>query len=189
MAVEMLVFPVRARARLIEMLSESIQHVQKMHAAMAVGLDSISKPNFRDPDIAKRFNYARSKAQEALALAETFLPMCSSEPRLKADFRPLKPIYREIIIVLRQIVEKMGNNFSLRKEYGSSILEDLHAQVRIHRRKVAACIEFNLYSVHQALVTRQPLPQFMPSSRAAQDRKSTRLNSSHSGESRMPSSA
>ncbi|KAJ4138276.1 hypothetical protein NW768_002097 [Fusarium equiseti] len=167
MAVEMLVFPVRARDRLIEMLSESIQHVQKMQAAMAVGLDSVAKPNFRDPDIAKRFNYAKSKAQEALTLAETFLPMCSSEPRLKADFRPLKPIYREIIIVLRQIVEKMDNNFSLRKEYGSSILEDLHAQVRIYRRNVAGSIEFNLFSVREALVTRQPLPQFMPSSRLA----------------------
>ncbi|KAH7189471.1 uncharacterized protein B0J16DRAFT_115849 [Fusarium flagelliforme] len=167
MAVEMLVFPVRARDRLIEALGMSIKQVQKMQAAMAVGLDSVAKPNFRDPDIAKRFNYAKSKAQEELTLAETFLPMCSSEPRLKADFRPLKPIYREIIIVLRQIVEKMDNNFSLRKEYGSSILEDLHAQVRIYRRNVAASIELNLYSVYEALVTRQPLPQFMPSSRVA----------------------
>ncbi|PCD39969.1 hypothetical protein FGRA07_01240 [Fusarium graminearum] len=174
-AVEMFVFPVRARDRLIESLSVSIKQVQNMQAAMAVGLGSPAKPDFRDPGIIKRFNLAKDRAQEALALADTFLPMCLAEPRLKGDFRLLYPIYKEIVVVLRQIVERMDNAVSLRKEFGSSILEDLHPQVYMYRRNVAASIMLLLFSVHEALITWQPLPQFMPACRLAHFRLINRV--------------
>jgi hypothetical protein len=173
--VEVLVFPVRARDRLLDSLSLSIKQVQDMQAAMAVGLDSPAKPDFRDPGIAKRFNYAKGQAQAALAAADTFLPMCLTEPRLKGDFKILHPIYREIVVVLRQIVERMDNVVSLRKEYGSSILEDLHPQVYTYRRNVAASIMLLLFSVHEALITWQPLPQFMPACRLAHFRLINRV--------------
>ncbi|UZP40842.1 hypothetical protein NXS19_008658 [Fusarium pseudograminearum] len=174
-AVEMFVFPVRARDRLIESLSVSIKQVQNMQAAMAVGLGSPAKPDFRDPGIIKRFNLAKDRAQEALALADTFLPMCLAEPRLKGDFKLLYPVYKEIVVVLRQIVERMDNAVSLRKEFGSSILEDLHPQVYMYRRNVAASIMLLLFSVHEALITWQPLPQFMPACRLAHFRLINRV--------------
>ncbi|KPA44247.1 histidine protein kinase [Fusarium langsethiae] len=174
-AVEMFVFPVRARDRLLDTLSVSIKQVQNMQAAMAVGLDSPAKPDFRDPGIIKRFNFAKDQAQTALAAADTFLPMCLKEPRLKGDFKPLYPIYKEIVVVLRQIVERMDNAVSLRREYGSSILEDLHPQVYTYRRNVAASIMLLLFSVHEALITWQPLPQFMPACRLAHFRLINRV--------------
>ncbi|KAF5019611.1 hypothetical protein F66182_8377 [Fusarium sp. NRRL 66182] len=168
LGVEMLLYPVRARDRMVESLSSSIKQVQNMQAAMAVGLDSPIKPDFRDPGLHKRFAYAKAKARGALAAAETFLPFCSTEPRLKGSFKPLEPIYREIVYVLHQIIERMDNVVLLRKEYGSSILEDLNPHVHAYRRNVAASIMLVLFSVNEALMTWQPLPQFIPSSRLAQ---------------------
>ncbi|KAJ4309560.1 hypothetical protein N0V84_011434 [Fusarium piperis] len=166
--VEMLLFPVRARDRLLESLSASVKQVQNMQASMAVGLDSPIKPDFRNPGLHKRFNHARSKARGALAAAETFLPFCTTEPRLKGSFKPLEPIYKEILYVLHQIIDRMDNVVQLRKEYGSSILEDLNPKVHAYRRNVAASIMLVLFSVNEALITWQPLPQFIPSSRLAQ---------------------
>ncbi|KAF4464243.1 Lactobacillus histidine kinase [Fusarium albosuccineum] len=166
--VEMLLFPVRARDRLLESLSASVKQVQNMQAAMAVGLDSPIKPDFRNPGLHKRFNHARTKARGALAAAETFLPFCTTEPRLKGSFRPLEPIYKEILYVLHQIIDRMDNMVQLRKEYGSSILEDLNPRVHAYRRNVAASIMLVLFSVNEALTSWQPLPQFIPSSRLAQ---------------------
>lgn len=139
-----------------------------MQAAMAVGVDSPEKPDFRAPALHKRFTHARNKARGALAAAEAFLPFCSKEPRLKGSFKPLAPIYQEIVYVLHQIIDRMDNMAQLRKEYGSSILEDLNTQVHAYRRNVAASIMLVLFSVNEALTTWQPLPQFIPSSRLAQ---------------------
>ncbi|KAI8689925.1 hypothetical protein LRP88_13772 [Fusarium phalaenopsidis] len=166
--IEMLLFPVRARDRLLESLSASVKQVQNMQASMVVGLDSPIKPDFRNPGLHKRFNHARSKARGALAAAETFLPFCTTEPRLKGSFKPLEPIYKEIVYVLHQIIDRMDNVVQLRKEYGSSILEDLNPKVHAYRRNVAASIMLVLFSVNEALITWQPLPQFIPSSRLAQ---------------------
>ncbi|KAF4979098.1 hypothetical protein FZEAL_4634 [Fusarium zealandicum] len=166
--VEMALFPVRARDRLLESLSASVKQVQNMQAAMAVGLDSPNRPDFRNPGLHKRFNHARTKARGALAAAETFLPFCTTEPRLKGSFKPLEPIYKEIVYVLHQIIDRMDNVVQLRKEYGSSILEDLNPKVHAYRRNVAASIMLTLFSVNEALITWQPLPQFIPSSRLAQ---------------------
>ncbi|KAI5463359.1 hypothetical protein BGZ63DRAFT_505607 [Mariannaea sp. PMI_226] len=167
-AIEMLLYPVRARHRLVESLSASVKQIQNMQAATAVGVDSSETPNFRAPTLHKRFSNARNKARGALAAAETFLPFCSKEPRLKGSFKPLAPIYEEIIYVLHQIIDRMDNVVQLRKEYGSSILEDLNTQVSAYRRNAAASIMLVLFSVNEALTTWQPLPQFIPSSRLAQ---------------------
>ncbi|KAK7418365.1 hypothetical protein QQX98_003985 [Neonectria punicea] len=166
--VELFLYPVRARDRLLESLSASVRQVQNMQSAMAVGIDCPDKPDFRAPALHKRFNLARAKARGALAAAETFLPFCSTEPRLKGSFKPLAPIYQEIVYVLHQIIDRMDNMIQLRKEYGSSVLEDLNPKVHAYRRNVAASIMLVLFSVNEALTTWQPLPQFIPSSRLAQ---------------------
>ncbi|RKL15861.1 hypothetical protein BFJ68_g5628 [Fusarium oxysporum] len=158
----------RARDRLVESLAASVKQVQNMQAAMAVGLDEPIKPNFRNPDLNKRFRRATNKARGALAAAETFLPFSVTEPRLKGDFKPLVPVYKEIFYVLHQIIDRMENVVMLRREYGSSILEDLNPQVHAYRRNVAASIMLVLFTVYEAFITWTPLPQFIPSSRLAQ---------------------
>lgn len=57
---------------------------------------------------------------------------------------------------------------ALRKAYGSSALEELNPQVYSHRRNVAASITLALFAVNEALTTKLPLPQYLPSSRLAQ---------------------
>ncbi|PHH65323.1 hypothetical protein CDD81_2735 [Ophiocordyceps australis] len=115
-----------------------------------------------------RFNHARDRAQDALNAAETFLPDCLNEPRLKGSFKPLAPIYQEIIYVLQQIVDRTDGVVQLRGAYGSTVLEGLYAQVFAYRRNVAASSALILFSISGALVTRLPLPQFIPSARVAQ---------------------
>lgn len=173
--VEVLILPVRARDRLVESLCCAVRQVQEMQSALSVGADSCQKPNFRSHKLHHRFRHACGKAQGALAAAETFLPFCLNEPRLKGSFKPLEPIYKEIIYVLHQIIDRMDNVVDLRKGYGSSVLEDLHDQVFTYRRSVAASNTLMLFSVHEALTTWLPLPQFLPSSRLAQARLVNRV--------------
>lgn len=173
--VEVFIYPVRARHRLVESLSASVRQVQNMHSAISVGIDGPEKPNFRSHKLHSRFQHARDKAQASLAAAETFLPFCLNEPRLKGSFKPLEPIYKEIIYVLHQIIDRMDNVIDLRKAYGSSVLEDLNAYVYAYRRNVAAANTLILFSVHEALTTWLPLPQFIPSTRLAQLRLINRV--------------
>lgn len=146
-----------------------------MQSSLAVGIDGPEKPNFRAESLHRRFTHARNKAQGALAAAETFLPFCLTEPRIKGSFKPLAPIYKEIIYVLHQIIDRMDSVVQLRKAYGSSVLEDLNPQVHAYRRNVAASSMLTLFSVNEALTTWLPLPQFIPSTRLAQVRLINRV--------------
>lgn len=175
MLVEIAIYPVRARDRLVECLSASVRQVQNMQGTLAVGIDGPEKPNFRSDALHARFDHARNKAQGALAAAETFLPFCLTEPRIKGSFKPLAPIYKEVIYVLHQIIDRMDSVLQLRKAYGSSVLEDLNPQVYAYRRNVAASSMLMLFSVNEALTTWLPLPQFIPSTRLAQLRLINRV--------------
>lgn len=168
MTVETAITPVRARDRLVESLSASVGQIQRMQAAVAVGIDDPHRPRFRSRELLERFRRCRDKAQRSLAAAETFLPFCLTEPRLRGSFRPLAAIYKEIIYVLQQIIDRMDNVIQLRRAWGSSILEHLNPQVHAFRRDVAASSTLILFSIHEALTTWLPLPQFSPSPRLAQ---------------------
>ncbi|PFH62354.1 hypothetical protein XA68_13948 [Ophiocordyceps unilateralis] len=167
MLVEVVIAPVRARDRLVECLSYSVRQVQKMEMSLSVGIEGPWSPNIRSQALIARFNRARDKAQGALAEAETALPFCLSEPRLKGSFKPLAPIYTEIIYVLHQIIDRMDNVIQLRRTYGSSILEELNPKLYAYRRNVAASTTLILFSINEALTTWLPLPQFIPSARLA----------------------
>ncbi|KAL3955693.1 hypothetical protein ACCO45_011256 [Purpureocillium lilacinum] len=173
--VEVCIAPVRARDRLVESLSASVRQVQKMQASLAVGVDTPERLDLKSEKLLNRFNHARDKAQAALAAAETFLPFCFNEPRLKGSFKPLAPIYEEIIYVLHQVMDRMDSVVQLRRAYGSSILEDLNPKVYAYRRSVAATCTLTLFSVNEALTTWLPLPQFIPSARLAQLRLINRV--------------
>ena len=64
----------------------------------------------------------------------------------------------------------MENMVQLRQAYGSAVLETYNARLFNYRRNVAAAITLTLCVVHEALTTKLPLPQFMPSARLAHTR-------------------
>ncbi|KAG6011522.1 hypothetical protein E4U54_008042 [Claviceps lovelessii] len=175
MGVEAFILPVRARDRLVESLSASVRQVQKMQAAIAVGIDDPHRPNFRSQKLFGRFSHCRDKAQASLGAAATILPFCLTEPRLKGSFRTLAPTYKQIIYILQQITDRMDNMIQLRRAYGSSVLEDLNPQVHTFRRNVAASSTLILFSINEALTTWLPLPQFLPSARLAELRLINRI--------------
>ncbi|RYP26901.1 hypothetical protein DL768_011517 [Monosporascus sp. mg162] len=166
--VEMFLFPVRARDRLVESLASSIQQISQMEASLAIGIDSPINGNVRSHAVNANFQRAKGKAEQALSAARTFLPFCLAEPRLKGSFKGQAMIYREMIFVLFQIIERMDNVLHLRNVYGTGVLEELSAEVLPYRRNAAGSIAITLFAVHEALTTRLPLPQFLPSSRVAQ---------------------
>jgi hypothetical protein len=69
----------------------------------------------------------------------------------------------------------MDNMLHLRQEYGSGVLEELNEKVYPYRRNVAGAITLALFAVHEALTTKLPLPQFLPSARLAHLRMVNRV--------------
>jgi hypothetical protein len=166
--VETVLYPVKARDRLTESISSCLRQMTNMQYVLSTGVDSPIRINLGDERINKAFEMARKKAEAALTAAETFLPFCLSEPRLKGSFRDLQPVYKEILYVLHQIVDRIDGVVQLRSLHGSSVLEDLNPQVYAYRRNVSAAIHVVLFAVSEALMTGLPLPQFLPSARLAQ---------------------
>jgi len=146
-----------------------------MEACLAYGIETGTNVDVHSAAVSTRFDGAKEKAQDALTATETFLPFCAQEPRLKGSFAGLALIYTEILYVLHQIVDKMDNMLQLRKEYGSGVLEELNAQVYPYRRNVAGSITLVLFAIHEALTTKLPLPQFLPSARLAHMRMVNRV--------------
>lgn len=160
---------------MVEALSSCIKQMTEMQTAIALGVDNPSAMDLRSLKVQHRFERSRAKAVAALTAAETFLPFCLTEPRLKGSFRPLHPVYREIIYVLHQIVDRMDNMLQLRRAYGNAVLEELNPEVHAYRRAVAAAIAVSLFAVNEALTIRMPLPQFLPSARVAKLRLINRV--------------
>ncbi|KAI1744199.1 hypothetical protein F4680DRAFT_284586 [Xylaria scruposa] len=174
-AVETFLFPVRARDRLVESLVSSISQISIMESSVAVGVDSPSAVDTRSQALNANFKRAKEKSEQALDAARTFLPFCLTEPRIKGNFRGQALVYGEMIWVLFQIIERMDNMLHIRKLFGSDVLEELHEEILPYRRNVAGCVTLTLFVVQEALATRLPLPQFLPSSRVAQLRTVARV--------------
>ena len=166
--VELILLPVKARTRLVESLTAAIKQISNMEGCIAFGIEE--KQNLVEGfpvEVFERFESASTKAKSALGAAEMFLPFCSAEPRLKGSFAVLALIYGEIVFVLRQIVDRMDNMLQLRTAYGSGPLEEFNAQLYPYRRNIAGSITLTLFAVHEAMTTKLPLPQFLPSARLA----------------------
>ncbi|KAI1126112.1 hypothetical protein F5Y10DRAFT_245649 [Nemania abortiva] len=173
--VEMALYPVRARDRLVESLVSSISQISIMESSVAMGIDSHSAVDPKSQALNANYKSAKGKAEQALDAARTFLPFCLTEPRIKGNFKGQALVYGEMIYVLFQIIERMDNMLHIRKLFGSSILEELHDEILPYRRNVAGCVTLTLFVVQEALTTRLPLPQFLPSSRVAQLRSIARV--------------
>ncbi|OBT59417.1 hypothetical protein VE04_00606 [Pseudogymnoascus sp. 24MN13] len=165
--IEFAVLPVRARDRLVESLAAAIQKISEMEACLAYGVESGKNTDARSPEVIERFEVAMGKAEDALGAAAAFLPFCDQEPRLKGSFAGLSLVYQEVLYVLHRIIERMDNILQLRNEYGSGVLEELNEEVYAYRRNLAGSITLILFAVHEALTTKLPLPQFLPSARLA----------------------
>ena len=173
--VEVVLLPVKARTRLVDSIASALHHVNEMERCIAAGIESGRKIDVFAEENFLRFENASSKANNTLEAAETFLPFCSKEPRIKGSFEGLALIYSEILYVLHQIVDRMDNMLQLRTAYGSGPLEELNTEIYPYRRNVAGSITLTLYAIHAALTTKIPLPQFLPSARLAHLRMINRV--------------
>lgn len=173
--VEMTLYPVRARDRLVESLVSSISQISIMESSVAEGIDSPNTIDTESQAPGAEFKNAKEKAEGALDAARTFLPFCLTEPRIKGNFKGQTLVYSEMIYVLFQIIERMDNMLHIRKLFGSGVLEELHQEILPYRRNVAGCVTLTLFVVQEALITKLPLPQFLPSSRVAQLRVVARV--------------
>lgn len=173
--VEIVLLPVKARTRLVESLAAALHQISEMEKCIAAGIESGVKIDVYAAENFLRFEHASGKANTALSAAETFLPFCSKEPRIKGSFEGLALIYDEILFVLHQIVDRMDNMLQLRTAYGSGPLEELNAEIYPYRRNVAGSITLTLFAIHGALTTKLPLPQFLPSARLAHLRMINRV--------------
>ena len=173
--VEIVLLPIKARDRLVESIASSLIQITEMEACLAHGIESEANVNVHEPAVRSRFERAKNKAQGALGAAETFLPFCGKEPRLKGSFKGLTLVYGELLYVLHSIVDRMDNMLVLRTDYGSGVLEEINEKVFPYRRNVAGSMTLVLFAVHEALVTKLPLPQFLPSARLAHLRMVNRV--------------
>ncbi|KAF6224387.1 hypothetical protein HO133_010964 [Letharia lupina] len=173
--VELVLLPVKARTRLVESLAAALEQINEMEKCIAAGIEQGVKIDVYAAANIVRFENANGKANTALVAAETFLPFCSNEPRIKGSFEGLALIYTEVLFVLHQIVDRMDNMLQLRTAYGSGPLEELNAEIYPYRRNVAGSITLTLFAIHGALTTKLPLPQYIPSARLAHLRMINRV--------------
>ncbi|KAK6503651.1 hypothetical protein TWF481_008656 [Arthrobotrys musiformis] len=174
--VQTIIFPVKARVKLVETVGLAVLKINEMESAIAFGVDQTTNiGDLTNENAVKAFYKARKKADVSLAAASAYLTVSTQEPRIKGSFARDKMIYKEIIYVLHQIIDRMENVLQLRLQLGSAVLENYYVYVYKYRRNVAAAITITLYAVHEALTSKLPLPQYFPSARLAQLRMVNRV--------------
>lgn len=166
--VVVLLFPVKASTRMVESLVKCLNFVAEMENCVAFGIEHPTAKHILTQATIKRFDKATSKAKAAVETAEGLMPFALKEPRLKGSFAGQLAIYKEIIFVMHQIVDRMDNMIALRTAYGSGPLSRYNSQIYTYRRNLAGAVVLTLFSVQEALATKLPLPQFLPSCRLAQ---------------------
>ena len=75
--VELVLFPVKARTRLVESLTAVLSQIHEMEHCVDSGIDGGSDFDIFNPQVLLRFNHAKEKANSALSAAETF---CKTKP-------------------------------------------------------------------------------------------------------------
>lgn len=161
-------YPVKASTRMVEALVRSLNSIAEMENCVAFGIEHPKAKHILTQATIRRFDRATSKAKAAIMTAEGLMPFAQKEPRLKGSFDGQLAIYKEIVFVAHQIVDRMDNMIALRTAYGSGPLSRYNSQIYQYRRNLAGSIILTLFSVQEALTTKLPLPQFLPSCRLAQ---------------------
>ncbi|KAF3129725.1 hypothetical protein TWF594_010850 [Orbilia oligospora] len=164
--VQTVIFPVKARVKLVETIGLAVLKINEMESAIAFGVDQTTNiGDLANENAVKAFYKARKKADVSLAAASAYLTVSTQEPRIKGSFSSDKMIYKEIIYVLHQIIDRMENVLQLRLQLGSAVLENYYVYVYKYRRNVASI----------SSPCKLPLPQYFPSARLAQLRMVNRV--------------
>lgn len=165
--VQAIIFPKKARVLLIEELIVSLKFAQKVQNQLGLGLDKDPPSEALIVRSDKLFSNYMKKARNALTMSEAYLNVTRQEPRLKGSFKDIQFIYREMCFALNQILDRYDTIKFMRQQYGSAVLRDLHPYVYSYRRDVYAGMLCSLRAVEEAVHTKRPLPQFLPSARIA----------------------
>ncbi|KAK6527831.1 hypothetical protein TWF694_004806 [Orbilia ellipsospora] len=125
--VQTVLFPVRARVMLVETVGTAVLKINEMESAIAFGVDQTANiSDLRNENAVKAFSKAKKKAEVSLAAASAYLSVTTQEPRIKGSFASDKMIFKEIIYVLHQIIDRMENMLQLRLQLGSALLENYY---------------------------------------------------------------
>ena len=110
---QVVIFPVKARTRLVRSLANSIKHISEMEACIAFGIESRCNISAERWIISKKYQRASAKTNDCLAAADFFCKLvsrhhgiwlihpvsnCKSEPRIKGSFDGLFLIYTEVCL-------------------------------------------------------------------------------------------
>lgn len=72
LVVEVVIFPVKARTRLVESIAAALHQINEMETCIAAGIEEGVKIDVYAPENFLRFERASGKANGALSAAETF---------------------------------------------------------------------------------------------------------------------
>lgn len=167
---QLIFFPIKARDELIKEVAFSTGAISKLILLYASGLDgediksSISEERY--DFFTKLLAYSRS----SLLRADAYRNTAKKEPRLKGSFDDISSIFYEIIFILREILDRIDNIVQLRRVYGSAIIEEFNSDVHPYRRQLSASLSNSFKTVQLAMLTKAPLPQYIPSVKIAHQR-------------------
>lgn len=169
MLVNLIVFPQKARFLLVDQLIYSLKFCQLLQIQMGLALNGETSSASQVGMVRDQKKYEKfiKKARSALSSSDGLLSIAKKEPRLKGPFDKHAKIYKEIIFVINQILDRFESIKFLREQYGSAVLDELSPYTYLYRREVYGTTIALLRTSEEALFTKKPIPQFMPSSRIA----------------------
>lgn len=165
--VQVFIFPIKARNLLNEEIAFVCGCISKMELLYATGLDDgITETTMSEQRYAKIKSISAS-AKSALSRAIAYKGLARQEPRLKGEYTEIEKIFKEVIFILQQIVERMDNMALLRRQHGTAILKEMNYQMIAHRRQTIATLTNLMRIIQESMINKTPLPQFLPSARSA----------------------
>ncbi|KAH3676321.1 hypothetical protein WICPIJ_009147, partial [Wickerhamomyces pijperi] len=180
---QLIFFPVKARDELASEVSKSVGNLSKLVLLYATGLeggeDEVEEEEDKRLEATglvmterrfDKFKQLSDATRASLIKADAFRHEAMREPRLKGSFKEGSKIFGEIIFILREILDRLDNIILLRRTYGSAIIEKYNKEVHPYRRQVTASMNSCFKAVELALITKDPLPQYLPSPKIAQER-------------------
>lgn len=167
---QVIFFPNKARNRLTEEISFAVGAIAKLHIIYAVGLNDAHTTVSMTEERFTKYKKLSDSAKSALIRADAYRASALREPRLKGSYKEIEAILKEVIFTAREILDRLDNIVLLRRTNGSAIIEVFNTEVYPYRRQVTASIYDCLKAIEYALITKDPLPQYLPSSKIAQQR-------------------
>ncbi|OLL25685.1 putative membrane protein [Neolecta irregularis DAH-3] len=159
-------FPVRARDKLIAEIGHCLSNICKMEDFLISSL--MERDGSFTPVGLRPYNSANKKAIMSLTKASALLIATRTEPRVKAPF-PSKE-FEQIVYTLRKIIENFDNIIQFRLSYRLPSNDASRILLMAERKEVAGCVILSLYVSREALLTKIPLPQWLPSVRTSHQR-------------------